>query len=446
MYLFAVRNLLSRPARTSLVVLGLAVAIAGMVGLFSIAHGLDVTVKQTFARVPGLVALQPGAPIPLFSTLPREWGNEIVEMEGVRVVNPEVWQRVNVINDQPIISPPRFFCGTEIKSRNALNFDIFRDSLTDGRFLTQDDRGTSNCVVSRYIADQFQSKVGDVITPNGVPCTIIGIYEVGSMLVDVAIVMDIDVVRDITRYDPKTVSAYYIEPEDTDEKEVLAENIRQQFADRTVEPWRPSSAVGLAPDIPRPLARLLQFLGNLFAALEENNRPITPTPPKSTQNSDTKTSFTGHTRSGIDVRSMDDWSRQFDQLTGELDLFITILTSVGLLIAVLSIVNTMLMSVSERIVEFGILKSNGWSHYDVMKLITLESCFIGICGGIIGAIVGWAATLILNANFPDKLNLYAGPELLTFSVCFSAFLGILGGLYPAIWAVRLAPMEAIRRG
>ena len=48
MWKFAVRNLLSRPARSALSLLGLTVAIAGMVGLFSVAKGIDATVEQTF--------------------------------------------------------------------------------------------------------------------------------------------------------------------------------------------------------------------------------------------------------------------------------------------------------------------------------------------------------------------------------------------------------------
>ncbi len=48
----------------------------------------------------------------------------------------------------------------------------------------------------------------------------------------------------------------------------------------------------------------------------------------------------------------------------------------------------MLMSVSERIIEFGVLKANGWSRGDVMKLITFESAVLGFGGGVCGAIIG----------------------------------------------------------
>ena len=122
------------------------------------------------------------------------------------------------------------------------------------------------------------------------------------------------------------------------------------------------------------------------------------------------------------------------------------MTSIGLTIAVLSIINTMLMSVSERIIEFVILKANGWSRSDVMKLITYESAVLGVAGGICGTSSGWVLTLIINWRWPEHIRLLASHELLTLSVVFATILGIHGGLYPALWATRMMPMDAIRRG
>jgi putative ABC transport system permease protein len=94
----------------------------------------------------------------------------------------------------------------------------------------------------------------------------------------------------------------------------------------------------------------------------------------------------------------------------------------------------------------GILKANGWSKTDVLKLITLESALIGLGGGLLGSFLGWLGTQIVNHTWPTRVELYAGPGLLSFSVSFAVALGILGGLYPAFWAMRMMPMDAIRRG
>ena len=148
----------------------------------------------------------------------------------------------------------------------------------------------------------------------------------------------------------------------------------------------------------------------------------------------------------IEVRTSDDWAERFDEFSSDLNLFLTVMTSIGVLIAILSIINTMLMSVTERIIDFGILKANGWSRRDVMMLITCESAILGVTGGVLGCLLGLAGTEFVNNTWPDRLQLYASPQLLLFSLGFSTILGILGGLYPATWAMRLSPMEAIRRG
>lgn len=122
------------------------------------------------------------------------------------------------------------------------------------------------------------------------------------------------------------------------------------------------------------------------------------------------------------------------------------MTGIGITIAVLSIVNTMLMSVTERIIEFGILKANGWTRGDVLRLIGIESALLGFGGGVCGAIAGWIGTLVVNQVWPDRIQLYASPVLLLFSLAFATGLGIAGGLYPALWAMRMMPMDAIRRG
>ena len=61
MWRFAIQNLVSRPLRSLLALAGLSVAIAGMVGLFSVAEGIDHMVNDTFSRIPGLAIMQAGA-------------------------------------------------------------------------------------------------------------------------------------------------------------------------------------------------------------------------------------------------------------------------------------------------------------------------------------------------------------------------------------------------
>jgi putative ABC transport system permease protein len=439
---FAIRNLMSRPLRSLLSLIGLTVAIMGMIGLFSVAGGLNAMVADTFGRITGLVAMQPGAPIPLFSRLPAAWGAEIAQVPGVHIVSPEIWTRANVIDGKTIISPPRFLFGADIPSRRTLKQGVYRDDIVAGRFLAESDRGTLNSVVSRPIAEEFHKGVGDTLTVNGYDLKIVGVYYCGSLLLDVAIILDISEVRRINRFGSDSVSAFYIEQDKGVSDAELTSRIQQVFKGREIQPWQPASS------------RESLTTGNVLLDLLARILSLVPLPSPSTgglpagaasaNGANFKPAKTAVLP--IEVRSASEWATRFKEFSADLDLFLAIMSGIGVTIAVLSIVNTMLMSVTERIIEFGILKANGWSRYDVMRLITSESAVLGLCGGVSGSLVGWGGTGVINSIWPDRIHLLATPGLLVFGVVFSTALGVLGGLYPAIWAMRMMPMDAIRRG
>lgn len=493
---FALRNLLSRPTRTLLSLLGLTVAILGMVGLFSVAVGLDQLISSTFNRIPGLLAMQPGAPIPLFSRIPTAWGEEIAEVPGVSRVSPEIWQRVNVIDSKMTISPPRFLFGADIPSRLELESGIYRDEILPGlgRFLEPADEGTLNTVISRQIAEEFNKTVGDTLQVNGYDLTIVGIYHCGSILLDVAIILDIDVVRQMTRFEENSVCAFYIESDGTVDDEEIAVRVREKFRGRELKPFRSSLAMlaasqgaggssgglnwenmealaeqsGSLPE--NPVARFMTVVmrslqrldgtrpsdagaSDTTVAGEDGVSPRSAVVPGETASAGLPAEEAGSAsiidqdpQLPLEVRTASEWAERFDRLSDDLDIFLTIMTGIGVVIAVLSIINTMLMSVTERIIEFGILKANGWTRMDVLRLVTLESALIGFAGGLLGSSLGKVATWVINSNWPTRVSLYASPGLLLFGVGFSLMLGVAGGLYPAMWAMRMMPMDAIRRG
>lgn len=435
MFKFAWQNLLSRPLRTALSVIGLSIAIAGMVGLFSIAGGIDRLVSSTFELVPGLLVQQRGAPMPLFSALPADWEAELKAIPGVTVVNAEVLARVNQIEQKAILNPPRLLLGVDIEDRLMLSHGVYSEHLIAGRFLDLSDRGTANCILSRQVAEQFKRQVGDTLTVNGAKLTIIGVYHCGSLILDVNILLDIDTVRKLARIEPNTVCSFYLEHDGSASDAELAERIEQHFIGRDARLWEASGLQQLllntlTDTTGNEAAQALPASGAMDSAAAVPNANGDPDQPPSP----------------VEVRTQQDWSERFDDFTADLKFFLSIMTTVGLAIAVSSIVNTMLMSVTERMIEFGILRANGWTRLNVMQLITCESGLLGLGGGLCGATFGWLAVQGINAWWKsDRLKLYASPGLLAFAVIFSALLGMLGGLYPAWRAASKSPMEAIRR-
>ncbi len=436
MYRFAAQNLLSRPVRSLLALLGLTVAITGMVGLFSIAAGIDDTVSRTFGRIPGLAAMQPGAPIPLFSRLPASWADEIARMKGVRVARPEIWSRAQLIEGKPTFSPPRLLFGIDIGNTLALSKAVYRDDIVTGRFLTKEDRGTFHCVVSHEIAESLHKRIGDTIRADGHDLTIVGIYNCNSLLLDMAIVLDVQAVKTIGRMEEGLVTSIYFEPDGTVPNKQLMEDVRTLFRGRKVDASRTTALAALGSggslDLMSLAAKLMQ------SAPSKEEQP--------TATSDADSGKADLTEEAVEVRSAVDWGDKVQELSGDLDIFLWLMTAIGVIIALLSILNTMLMSVAERMIEFGVLRANGWSSWDVLRLITWESALLGLMGGILGCASGCVVVLVVNWTFPTKVHLYASPSLLLFSLVFSTVLGMSGGLYPAYWAVRMSPMEAIRRG
>lgn len=444
---FAIENLLSRPMRSILSTLGLAVAISGMVGLFSVAGGIDQVVSKTFSQIPGLLIQQQGAPIPLFSSLPAAWQTELQQIPGVAVVDAEVFCRVNQLDGRIIINPPRFAVGLDIPARLNLKRSIYRENLVSGRFLNQTDVLSNNCMVSQEIASSVKKGINQSISINGIEFLIVGIYETGSLMLDVNILMDLNSCRRLGRIDEETVGCFYIEGDESVDNDTLKQRIEDHFRGRSFSEHRDSGTATGQPQ-GNPLADLIRNLNRAFQSDSPPTNPVTePASPEEAPNAATTSSLKGTSEDlPIEVRSADDWGDRIDAFSEDLNLFLFLMTAIGVSIATMSIVNTMMMSVTERTTEFGILRANGWSQRDIISLMTLESSLLGFAGGLLGACVGWLATLFINWNWPERLQLHAGFSLLGFSIVFSIILGLAGGLYPAWRASRLSPMESIRRG
>jgi len=107
------------------------------------------------------------------------------------------------------------------------------------------------------------------------------------------------------------------------------------------------------------------------------------------------------------------------------------------------IANTMLMSTSERYVEFGVMRTNGWTRRNVLTLVTAESALLGLLSGAIGAATAVAAVFAVN-RLLKGLTLELSPWLLATSLVAALAIATVSGLYPAWRASRMTPMDAIR--
>ena len=134
-----------------------------------------------------------------------------------------------------------------------------------------------------------------------------------------------------------------------------------------------------------------------------------------------------------------------------------LLGSVGglaLLVATLGVANTMMMAIYERTREIGVLKALGARNREVRRMFTADAVLLGFIGGVIGLILGtllgrlvdWIGHLYLAREGVSGIGQLSivPPWLAIGALIFAAFVGVLGGFYPAARAARLDPVEALK--
>ncbi|HEV1997415.1 MAG TPA: FtsX-like permease family protein [Candidatus Dormibacteraeota bacterium] len=121
----------------------------------------------------------------------------------------------------------------------------------------------------------------------------------------------------------------------------------------------------------------------------------------------------------------------------------TVAALLALVIGGLSVVNTMLMAVSERVREIGLKKAVGARTGNILREFVTESTLIGTIGGVLGFAVGVGITALLGNSVQGGLFLVT-PRLTILSLGFAIVLGALAGVLPAFRAARMDPVAALR--
>ena len=150
--------------------------------------------------------------------------------------------------------------------------------------------------------------------------------------------------------------------------------------------------------------------------------------------------------SGVRVISPKEAEKQISQFSLIFNAILFGIAFIALVVGGLSIINTMVMSVSERTKEIGLKRAIGADTRTILGEYLLESSVIGLLGGLIGMGVGLLAILLLNdATKSNNVTVFAISWLVVVGpVIFATVLGTLAGIFPALRASRLKPVESLR--
>lgn len=152
---------------------------------------------------------------------------------------------------------------------------------------------------------------------------------------------------------------------------------------------------------------------------------------------------------GYTAYSLADSLESINEMTNMIKLVLGAIGAVSMLVAAISISNTMIMAIYERTKEIGIMKVIGAKVMDIERLFLTEAAFIGFCGGAVGIVISYLISFginyVIKASGQSAYNISSIPLWLSgVALLFATLVGIVAGYLPAKRATKVSALTAIR--
>ncbi len=409
----ALSNLLTNKVRAALTVLGISIGISAVVTLLSIGQGFQDFVVGQFMdlgtnlifTIPTAFSAGHGGPsagdaifdIPSSLTEPDAYAQQEDPTTSL-----EIERAVPVVRVEAVVTYRGNSASVNLTASTPDVAPVRNLEVVTGRFLTNADMSArANVAVlgPEVVDDLFEpdeNPIGQIIRVEDVPFRVIGVLEgrggtgFGS--------------ADETVYIPlSTAQGRLVGMRDTSGARTVTMIIAQTYTEDEMEPAR----LGIV-DLLRLRHRIRSDQDDDFAVFTQN-----------------------------------DLLGTLNYITSSITTFLAIIASISLLVGGIGIMNIMLVSVTERTREIGLRKAVGARRRDILGQFLAEAVMLAVFGGILGILTGITGTLIMASQL-EGVDAVVYPGDVVLATLFSAFVGLVSGIYPAMRAASLHPIDALR--
>lgn len=359
----ALRNLLRRPTRSLMTMLGLGVGVGLIVALAGIAAGSRQLIAQLLsAGQADIVAEQAGASDAAFSSIDERLAEQIRAHPEVKSVSRLVFGTASVPG-----LPFFIVYGLDPRENYLAHYRV-----TEGRTVQR----SGEMILGRLAANSLKKGVGEQLRISGQSFAIVGIFETGMAYEDAGGVVPL------------------------------------KEAQRLFGKPRQVSFLGIALHDPARAAAIAEELERRYPEL-------------------------------MVARTADLSARMQDFAT--MDAFFGALIALMMAVGGIVMMNVMLMSVFERTQEIGVLRAVGWRGRRVLRMVLAEALMLGLLSAGAGMAIGVGLNSLLRVlpGYGSWLEVIYAPGDMARVIAMALGLGLLGGLLPAVRAVRLHPIEAL---
>ncbi len=404
----ALRGIFANKLRSILTVLGVIIGIASVIALTSVGEGSrQMVLNQIGSMGSNLLTISPGASSSGFVRMAMGSATTLTYEDAEAIASSPNVTAVKVIAPEASASGQIVASGENAYGRiygvTPEYEEVRSKTVASGQFITQAnlDSKASVCVLGSSIAETLfpnTNPVGQTVKLSSRLFTVVGVLESeGGMMGS-----------DNSVYAPITTVMYRLNPQRTNDGGHVISNIYLQ----AVSTKKNDLAI-------EQVTAVLQAEHDIGFGEDDD--------------------FT--------ITSQQEIEETLTETSDTLTVLLSVTAAIALLVAGLGIMNIMLVSVTERTREIGIRKSVGAKRRHILIQFLLEASSISIIGGLIGIGAGIGASKILSGTI--TLNRSAIETVITPDTIILAFfvalgIGIVAGVYPAMRAARLNPIDALR--